>query len=123
MGYAVYFDATHKRFAGYGVPAKCDHPDCDADIDRGLSYVCGSAPFGDNGCGLYFCHEHLSYLICSDDSIDGTQNCDRCIEDEQPFEPKPDVPIWVNHMLTDPTWAPWRAENPDDVKSLEGQRN
>jgi hypothetical protein len=54
MGWAVGYDENWKRYIGYGVPAYCDHPKCNKEIDRGLSYVCGGEPYGGNdGCGLY----------------------------------------------------------------------
>jgi len=42
--------------------------------------------------------------------------CERCRDNKPPFEPKPDVQEWIQHKLTDPSWAKWRAENPDWVK-------
>lgn len=104
------------RDIGYGVPAICDHPDCDTRIDRGLSYVCGSNPYGEpNGCGLFFCEKHLSFA--EDDDIEGML-CERCCEyfDEgldhcTPFDPKPDVLEWIHHKMTDESWAEWRQEN------------
>ena len=35
MGYSYYVIDGMER--GYGVVAKCDHPGCDAEIDRGLA--------------------------------------------------------------------------------------
>ncbi len=53
MGWSIGSDGD--RDIGYGVPAECDHPDCTAEIDRGLSYVCGGDPYGgEYGCGLFF---------------------------------------------------------------------
>lgn len=45
---------------GYGVAAICEHPTCTEQIDRGLAYLCGET-HGDNenGCGGYFCGNHL----------------------------------------------------------------
>jgi hypothetical protein len=62
MGYS-YYTLPDGREAGYGVVAECDHPDCHAEIDRGLSYLCGNDPDGwrdpdDYGCGRYHCPEH-----------------------------------------------------------------
>lgn len=55
MGWSIGFDSNWGQDIGYGVPSTCDHPDCDAEINRGLSYVCGGEPYGgDEGCGLYF---------------------------------------------------------------------
>lgn len=116
MGYAVGYDSNHKRDIGYGVPAVCDHPGCNEQIDRGLSYVCGGQPYGgDAGCGLFFCGKHLAYYD------GGPQLCERCgepedPEDVRPFDPKPDVQEWIDWKMTDASWAEWRAENPDFVK-------
>ena len=60
MGYAVY--EVGERDAGYGVPATCDHPDCNERIDRGLAHICGDEPATDSrGCNLYFCEKHLQH--------------------------------------------------------------
>lgn len=58
MGYA-FCGKINEREVGYGVEAVCDHPDCDAEIDRGMGYACGS----DHGetefsCSGYFCEKH-----------------------------------------------------------------
>jgi hypothetical protein len=61
MGYAFY-TLPDGREAGYGVAATCDAPDCKTAIDRGLAYLCGTNPLGDeHGCTGYFCDEHLFY--------------------------------------------------------------
>ena len=60
MGWSIGFDSNWNRDIGYGVPAVCDHPKCNAEIHRGLAYVCGGQPYGgEKGCGLFFCYEHL----------------------------------------------------------------
>jgi hypothetical protein len=105
------------RDIGYGVPALCDQPDCDKQIDRGLSYVCGmiNTDGEDRGCGLHFCKDHLGY------SPKYGQLCDRCYPRmRKPFVRKPDLPEWSQHKnkLTDESWAQWRAENPDEVARL-----
>lgn len=103
------------RDIGYGVPAHCDQPRCSALIDRGLSYVCGmiNTDGEDRGCGLHFCSTHLRH------SQRFGQLCMRCWPRQRaPFERKPDLPEWSDHKLTDPSWAQWRAENPDQVKQL-----
>ena len=120
MGWSIGYDSRWKRDIGYGVPAKCDHPGCDAEIDRGLSYVCGSEPYGgDHGCGLHFCGKHLSY---EDRGEDFPQLCERCASEADPFDPKPDVAEWIEWKLTDESWAQWRAENPDEVAAMETAR-
>ena len=103
MGWAVGFDENWKRDIGYGVPAYCDRPGCNTEINRGLSYVCGGEPYGgDNGCGLYFCSKHLH-------GIPGF--CVRCVEKKDPFDAKADHPDWLHHKMTDPSWDEWRKEN------------
>jgi hypothetical protein len=104
----VGYDDRWQRDIGYGVPATCDHPGCGADIDRGLACVCaGEVPYGgEDGCGLYFCGEHLGY------------QCERCAAGEPPFEPTPDVPRWMEWKLGDDSWAPWRARSPEAVARM-----
>ena len=64
MGWANCGTDSKGRPIGYAHDATCDHPGCDAKIDRGLSYACG----GMHGtrdrhdvvdvCEGYFCGEH-----------------------------------------------------------------
>ena len=122
MGWSYGYDQNWKRDVGYGVPAKCDHPGCNADIDRGLSHVCknehpfGQSPEGDDdGCGLYFCEAHLS-----------SGACERCVLGAEPFEPTKDVPEWVDFKLSDDSWAEWRRSHPNEVVAMmanAGQRS
>lgn len=108
MSWAVGFDERWKRDIGYGVPSICDYPGCDERIDRGLGYVCGGEPYGgESGCGLFFCGEHLGYDVESDDS---PQLCERCQDGATPYSPKLDLPEWVAHKATDPSWEEWRQE-------------
>ena len=101
MGWSIGYDSQWERDIGYGVPATCDHPGCGAEIDRGLSYVCGGEPYGgDLGCGLYFCGEHLFWPSL----------CERCEKDTEPFEPTPDVKQWIDHKATHPSWEAWRKQ-------------
>jgi hypothetical protein len=111
MGWAVGYDTNWHRFVGYGVPAYCDHPGCMKEIDRGLSYVCGHDVYGGEfGCGLFFCGEHQGF--------GGTQLCERCTYHKEPFDPTPEHPTWLKHVLRDASWAKWRRENPNDVKRM-----
>jgi len=63
MGYAHYEITRPDGItieAGYGVEAVCEETGCKAKIDRGLGYLCGKDPGGDeHGCGGYFCEQHL----------------------------------------------------------------
>lgn len=113
MGWSIGYDKTWGRDIGYGVPAICDHPGCNKAIDRGLSHVCcDEQPYGgDNGCGLYFCREHLR-----------SGKCERCAKGHEPYNPfpaKPDTIEWMNHKLTDESWAKWRTECPDEVAACK----
>ena len=105
MSWAVGYDEDWQRDIGYGVPAVCDYTGCGAEIDRGLSFVCGGEPYGgEEGCGLYFCDKHL--LL----TLGARQRCERCCHGQDPFAPTPDTPEWLHHKSTDPSWAEWRAE-------------
>ncbi len=109
MSWAVGYDSNWNRDIGYGVPATCDHPKCNEKIDRGLSYVCcEDQPYGgENGCGLYFCIDHRRFYRNEEDG----PMCKRCATYKAPYKhPKPDHPEWVEHKLTDPSWAEWRAK-------------
>ena len=119
MGWSIGFDEYWQRDIGYGVPAVCDHPDYNKEIDRGLSYVCGGDAYGGEfGCRLFFCSEHLHYADFDDNC---TQVCERCASFEKKFEAKPDVPEWVRWKLTDESWLPWRIDNPVEVGKLKMQ--
>jgi hypothetical protein len=64
MGYG-YYTVDGVRPAGYMVAATCDKRGCDAEIDRGLGYLCGSEPgqfHGEGGCGRYYCEDHLGFV-------------------------------------------------------------
>lgn len=89
------------RDIGYMVPAICDHPDCDEEIDRGLGYVCGGMhEEEEEGCGLYFCGKHQS-----------DHDCGR-------LTPKEDAILWQWWKLVHRSWAQWREENPAEVERL-----
>ena len=145
MGWSLGWDQRWNRDVGYGVPAYCDHPDCNEEIDRGLSYVCGGEPFGgEDGCGLYFCEKHRQSVELFIDAEGNDQwgddapkehedgevieLCSRCAardsdgERAPPFDPKPEHPRWLKHMLTDASWEVWRAENPRKVEQMRVQQ-
>lgn len=99
MSWAVGYDDNWKRDIGYGVPSICDHPGCTEEIDRGLGYVCGDAPYGgDYGCGLFFCGKHRGF---------------KC--KHKRFTPTPDTAEWMSWKLTDDSWQEWRDGHPDTV--------
>lgn len=104
MGYSYGLN-EEGRDVGYGVPAECDHPECNAQIDRGMAYKCDD---GEEGCGLYFCGQHRWPTLCF-----------RCGTNAAPFHPKPDVREWIEHKLTDPSWAEWRERNPAQVIDMQ----
>lgn len=111
MSWSIGYDDRWKRDIGYGVPAWCDHPDCNEVIDRGLAHVCGGEPYGgEKGCGLYFCGKHHD----GDHSL-----CEKCQNLEQSFLPSKEHPDWVRHKLTDESWGEWRKENLEEVKAME----
>ena len=115
MSWSIGYDDKWKRDIGYGVPAYCDHPECWAEINRGISYVCGEQPYGgDRGCGLYFCERHLN----SHERL--PRLCERCSPRiRKPFGPTIEHPEWIDHKMTDPSWQEWRDENPGYVRRLE----
>jgi hypothetical protein len=115
MSWQVGYDSRWNRDIGYGVPATCDFPGCGAVIDRGLAYVCGGEPYGgENGCGLFFCQDHMLY----GETVPSCEQCDRCRAGQPPFEPTPDTREWIAWKLTDDSWAPWRGENPEAVGAM-----
>ena len=117
MSWAIGYDMSWNRDIGYGVPATCDHPGCGEEIDRGLSYVCGSLPYGgDHGCGLFFCTKHLRM---ASRKRGNAELCSKCYSGKGDcFEPTPDLPKWVRWKLTDPSWLEWRLQNTEEVKRL-----
>lgn len=88
MGWA-YGKNLEGRDIGYGVEATCDHPGCEAKIDRGLSYLCGGPKWeSGEGCGKYFCDDHLGYHFrANDDDEDGEEmSCQLCEECGEEWE-------------------------------------
>jgi hypothetical protein len=108
MGWEIGWDSNWKRDIGYGVPAECDHPKCKERINRGLSHVCGSEPYGgDHGCGLHFCAAHLS--VCGKRDGACVSLCPKCANYKRTaYKPKPDLPEWTQHKATHPSWEEWR---------------
>jgi len=118
MGYQIY--KVGNRWGGYGVPAVCEYPSCNEEIDRGVSYACGGEPFSEYGCDRYFCSKHKYYhQFNTGGGRECKEVCDRCARKKQPFPYKLEHPRWIKHLLTDKSWAEWRKENPDEVKHLK----
>lgn len=112
MGWSIGYDEVWKRDIGYGVVALCDYPECNKEIDRGLSYVCANEePRGGDGCGLYFCGKHHNHWRNIDDDDDAlAMCCERCAKGEKPFPAKPDLPLWTFFKKVDPSWKKWRKK-------------
>ena len=116
MGYSVYWIAYRNRWEGYGVPAVCDWPNCHVELDHGLAYRC---------------EEHVAHewdIDGEDEKIVYLEGCDltlcekhRYNDEESHFAitPKPNVPEWIAFLLSDDSWAQWRAENPEKVERYE----
>ena len=117
MGYEIY--KVGNRWGGYGVPAYCEHPKCNEEIDRGFPYACGGEPFSENGCDRYFCGKHREYhCFNAGGGRECVEVCERCDKRKSSFPYKPEHPDWVKHLLTDESWAEWRKNNPEEVKEL-----
>lgn len=81
MGWANCGNDSKGRPIGYAHVAKCDHPECFATIDRGLSYACGGM-HGDNeySCENYFCGEHLSgYVVVDSRPVSVCAACEKTL--------------------------------------------
>lgn len=84
MGWASCGTDSQGRPIGYAHEATCDHPGCNAKIDRGLAYACGGmhgdgGHRGDFGCEKYFCGQHLK-------SGEHDQLCFECLAEEEQWE-------------------------------------
>lgn len=124
MGYAVYEHRAPSRpqqFAGYGVVARCDYPECSVEIDRGFSYACGGDGPLDHTCGGYFCGEHQNYDYADEDSDDmGDLENIVCLHSPEDRDmAKPEHPDWIKHVETDDTWEEFRTLYPDWKKDWE----
>src|SRR5260221_13632526 len=97
-------------------------------IDRGLSYACGGFPDSQYGCGLFFCEKHMHgyededgeyHQACDICTYNGELGSDHLQEFKKNYSRKPDHPEWIRWKLKDKSWSIWRAENPDEVKSMK----
>lgn len=120
MGWSIGWDSKWQRDIGYGVPAICDLPGCNKEIDRGLACVCGGEPYGgDHGCGLYFCPDHFKYRTPRGEDH-YVQLCPRCYAYRiVPYPAKPDCAEWIKWKLTDESWKPWRSEYKEEVEKMK----
>jgi hypothetical protein len=118
MGWAVGTDHNRSRHIGYDVPATCDQPDCGTPIDRGLGCACGGGRSGTvDNCGLFFCTRHLTSFVATGPG--GEWVCERCAAGLESFDPTPDTAEWAQHVLTDESWAQWRAEYPEWAAQMQ----
>lgn len=131
MGYAIY--QMNGRDCGYGVPAVCEQPDCNEEIDRGMAYCCGGAPDSEHGCNMYFCAAHLYFGAPFEDGSTH-QVCEICFLNRKldaidpdggwklhaaTYPEKPDVEEWCHWKLDHESWEQWRSENPKEVTKLK----
>lgn len=86
MGWGDCGTDSKGRSIGYVFDAICDHPGCDKEINRGLSYACGGmhGDCGGQACEKYFCTDHLYYIdeeACGDFAceLDQGQLCESCL--------------------------------------------
>ena len=92
MGYGIYKIQRNDELieAGYLVSAECEEAECRERIDRGLAYLCGETPGGDEfGCGGYFCDKDL-YVASTGEGSRCIRCCDRKID---PLEPTDDAMV------------------------------
>lgn len=92
MGWSIGWSRKHKRWIGYGVPCICEHPECNASIDRGMDYLCPK-------CRLAFCGEHGG----------SGGKCPNCEDKGEIYPVKPESTEWLKHLRSDDSWAGWRA--------------
>lgn len=147
MGYEVYESKNNWRWQGHGVPAVCDHPDCNVLVDRGMGYACCDDPKHTNSCGGFFCstHAELCTPIYEDEFEDLEKDEVKELLSEYDLTEMPTFdqsgvffqcghePIqykehrsWLSFILEDESWEKWRGRNPEAVAlyaELLGQCN
>jgi len=85
MGWANCGEDSKGRPIGYAHSAKCDHPGCKKEIDRGLANACGGmhGDCGGQACEGYFCSKHL-YMVDKEamgfDELSQGQLCAKCLK-------------------------------------------
>jgi hypothetical protein len=106
MGYAYYKVVRNGEEieAGYSVEAECDKEGCNDPIDRGLAFLCGQTPGGDEyGCGFYFCAQHMN----------GDQLCEACSEKAAEENTWTDPATGFSYDLRDLFLPPGEPYKPD----------
>lgn len=138
MWYQVYEVANRDnfdkyRFWWYWVPAICEHPECNEEIDRGVSHACWWEPFSEHWCDRYFCSKHLEWVGINNDwtrlkedhtdeeydRADHPSLCERCEKWESPFPYKKETKERVSHILSHESWEERRKENTEMVKDYK----
>jgi len=93
MGWGHCGTDSKGREIGYAIEATCDHPGCNEQIDRGLSYACGGMHgIYDNhgreeGCEGYFCTKHMSCAWPEGEDEPSDQYCLTCTAEIDAREP------------------------------------
>ena len=84
MGWANCGTDSKGRPIGYAHAATCDHPGCDAKIDRGLAYACGEMHGEDDGtCEGYFCEQHRTRRLIDGRWVDVCLGCAALTRDDE----------------------------------------
>lgn len=134
MGYKIGYQGKFKRFLGYGIPAICDHPGCETEIDRGMGHACYEGVPYDSACGGFFCSEHHENYVYPDEiedlhqeelnqlgldpdedysDIDGAVCCRHSMEKHK------EAATWINFILTDESWEKWREKYTEQTANLK----
>lgn len=67
---------------GYMHDAKCDHPGCGKEINRGLAYACGGMHGKTEfGCEKYFCEDHRENYVYDRVCDTYARVCDECAKE------------------------------------------
>lgn len=85
MGWGDCGTDSKGRPIGYVFEATCDHPGCDAKINRGLSHACGGmhGELGGQACEGYFCSKHLvmvDHKAMGYTELSSGQLCEECLK-------------------------------------------
>ena len=135
MGWSMGHCGEHKRDIGYGVPAPCDHPECNEIIDRGLAYRCCENIHHDASCKGYFCEEHRQNYVYQDELADmspeelkvlGIDSNEEVAQDDDgiiccrhTIQPHKEAVVWLEHILNDESWEVWRTKHPERIERFK----